>query len=84
MRATAFAAAFAFATSALAQNTMCSGDVCQRIMPDGTMVEMNAEETAAIKRRNARTALQQVECRYADDPKACAERLAALFAHFPL
>ena len=67
---------------AFAQMTVCQGDVCTE-ENNGVKRKLAAEEVTKIQRGNARTAIGNIQCRYASDPVSCDKKLGELFALFP-
>ncbi|GAA4180297.1 hypothetical protein GCM10023069_54740 [Shinella granuli] len=84
MRVGLLSAAFAamLCASASAQVTVCNGDVCTREI-EGKEERLSDAEVGKLKRSNARTAIQSIECRHAADAARCDEAVSDLFGLFP-
>lgn len=65
-----------------AQMTICQGDVCTE-ENNGTKRTLSTEEAAKLQRSNSRTAIGNIQCRYATDEAACGKKLGEIFALFP-
>lgn len=74
--------ALATAGNASAQMTICQNDVCTEEL-NGVKRTLSKEEVGKLQRANSRTAIGNIECRFASDPAACEKKLGEIFALFP-
>lgn len=70
------------ASSANAQMTVCQNDVCTEEL-NGVKRTLSKEEVGKLQRGNSRTAIGNIQCRFASDPAACEKKLGEIFALFP-
>lgn len=66
----------------MARMTFCQGGVCSGEM-NGVARTPSPEDVGKMKRKNARTALGNVDCRHASDPDVCETLMRSLLAQFP-
>lgn len=74
---------FLVISPASAQVTTCYGNECT-IEENGETRTLTPEEIGKIKRSNARTAIGNIQCDFAEKPEACEEMTRELFKLFPL
>jgi hypothetical protein len=65
-----------------AQYTYCEGNKCT-VEENGQKRELSAEEVGKIKRSNSRTAIGNIECKFAERPAQCEHLQRTLFGLFP-
>lgn len=71
-------------TQAFAKVIRCTENACTIEEADGTKRELSLEEVSAIKRDDSRDALENVKCKWSDNPEECQRMLRALHKLFPL
>ena len=70
---------------ATAQVTTCyAGERCEVEEADGKKRELSPAEVGKIMRGNSRSAIGNVQCEHATDPRKCEKMLSELWVLFPL
>lgn len=70
-------------SSALAQVTTCIGDVCT-VEENGSTRQLSEAEVGKMKRAEARRAIENLPCRWAEVPSTCEGVQKTLYRLFPL